>query len=56
MKAQTEKLAKASPYYARLLSSVRGAGERRRKLARMLNRRRKRAAFERALRDARAAG
>ncbi|MBZ0137589.1 MAG: hypothetical protein K8I27_14580 [Planctomycetes bacterium] len=51
MKAQTEKIAKASPCYARLLNSVQRAELRRRELARFLTTRRTRFAFEDALRQ-----
>lgn len=56
MKAQTEKIAKASPYYARLLNSTRAGETRRRELARFLQTRKTRLAFEDALRVVTAAG
>ena len=56
MKTQTEKIAKASPCYARLLSSTRAGETRRRELAKFLQSRRTRLAFEDALRSVATAG
>lgn len=49
MKANTDKIATASPTYARLLSSARAAETRRRELARFLGARRRRLEFEQAM-------
>ncbi|MEZ5992026.1 MAG: hypothetical protein R3E76_06715 [Planctomycetota bacterium] len=46
MKANTDKIANASPTYARLLASARAAQSRRRKLARFLTSKRQRCEFE----------
>ena len=50
MKTQTDKIAKASPYYARLLNSARAGETRRKELAKLMQTRRTRLAFEDALR------
>ncbi|MCA8910072.1 MAG: hypothetical protein KDB82_00085 [Planctomycetes bacterium] len=56
MKADTDKIAKASPVYARLLASARAAEARRRELARFLDSRRRRIEFEQAMQSLSLAG
>jgi hypothetical protein len=50
MHADTEKLAATSRHYAKLLQRARAESQRRRELARLLEHRRRRNAFEEALR------
>lgn len=56
MKRPTEKLASASPRYARLLKSVQEADARRRALVKFLRQRRQRMNFQQALCEVGAAG
>ena len=56
MKANTDKIANASPLYARLLASARAAEARRRELARFMGARRRRIDFEQAMQTLNVAG
>ncbi|MCB9896203.1 MAG: hypothetical protein H6839_17360 [Planctomycetes bacterium] len=56
MKANTDKIAGASPRYARLLASARAAETRRREFARFMDARRRRLEFENVMQSLSIAG